>query len=93
VELSRNFRGGVGLGLYILNQIALAHGGSVRVRSSDEEGTTFTIILPRLPRTVAGDAPAVTWDVSLWETIIPSTCIAPALQTPSHPAACPLEAE
>jgi sigma-B regulation protein RsbU (phosphoserine phosphatase) len=34
--------GGVGLGLYIVRQIALAHGGDVTVRSTAEEGTTFT---------------------------------------------------
>jgi len=36
-----------GLGLYIVERIVAAHGGSVSVRSSAEEGTTFTIRLPR----------------------------------------------
>ena len=37
---------GTGLGLYIVEQIAKAHGGSVRVRTS--EGTTvFEVLLPR----------------------------------------------
>ena len=39
-------RGGVGLGLYIVDQIARGHGGSVHVTSTAEAGTTFTIRLP-----------------------------------------------
>ncbi|HLL54892.1 MAG TPA: ATP-binding protein [Myxococcaceae bacterium] len=39
--------GGLGLGLYIVQQIALAHGGRVTVRSTREEGTVFTVRLPR----------------------------------------------
>jgi PAS domain S-box-containing protein len=41
--------GSVGLGLFIVNQIALAHGGTVDVRSSAEAGTVFTVRLPRHP--------------------------------------------
>jgi signal transduction histidine kinase len=37
----------LGLGLYIVDKIVAAHGGSVEVRSSDEKGTTFTVHLPR----------------------------------------------
>lgn len=40
----------IGLGLFIVKQIAEAHGGSVDVRSSEREGTTFTIALPRSAR-------------------------------------------
>ncbi|WP_052517861.1 PAS domain S-box protein [Archangium violaceum] len=40
-------RGSLGLGLYITRQIVLGHGGSVDVRSSPEDGTTFTVRLPR----------------------------------------------
>lgn len=36
-----------GLGLYIAKQIALAHGGSIGVHSTMEEGTTFELRLPR----------------------------------------------
>jgi signal transduction histidine kinase len=39
-------QGGVGLGLYIVDQIARAHGGSVHVTSTAEAGTTFTVRLP-----------------------------------------------
>jgi PAS domain S-box-containing protein len=43
-------RGGrsVGLGLYIVREIARAHGGRVEVRS-DRAGTTFGVVLPRTP--------------------------------------------
>jgi PAS domain S-box-containing protein len=38
---------GLGLGLYITEQIVLAHGGRVEVSSSVEDGTTFVVHLPR----------------------------------------------
>jgi PAS domain S-box-containing protein len=38
---------GLGLGLYIVHEIVAAHGGTVTVRSSPTEGTTFTLRLPR----------------------------------------------
>ena len=44
----------IGLGLYIVDQIARAHGGAVDVESRDGDGTTFRLTLPRL----AGAAPA-----------------------------------
>jgi signal transduction histidine kinase len=37
---------GLGLGLYISSQIALAHGGMLTVHSSLEDGTTFTFRMP-----------------------------------------------
>jgi sigma-B regulation protein RsbU (phosphoserine phosphatase) len=37
----------VGLGLYIVNQIARAHGGRVTLRSTEDEGTTFRVEIPR----------------------------------------------
>ena len=36
-----------GLGLYIARRMAEAHGGALGVESSREEGTTFSIRLPR----------------------------------------------
>ena len=41
-------RHGLGLGLYIVQQIALAHGGTCSV-SSDDAATTFSIRWPRVP--------------------------------------------
>jgi len=38
---------GLGLGLFIAQQIALAHSGSIAVTSSDSDGTTFRVRLPR----------------------------------------------
>lgn len=38
--------GGLGLGLYICKQIVSAHGGTLNVRSSVEEGTVFVARLP-----------------------------------------------
>jgi signal transduction histidine kinase len=43
----------VGLGLYIVDQVVRAHGGSVSVTSSHEEGTAFTVRLPRRAGPVA----------------------------------------
>jgi signal transduction histidine kinase/ActR/RegA family two-component response regulator len=39
--------GGLGLGLYIVDQIARAHGGRVVVRSTETTGTTFAVTFPR----------------------------------------------
>ncbi|HEY8924658.1 MAG TPA: ATP-binding protein [Polyangia bacterium] len=47
---------GLGLGLFISQQIVLAHGGTIDLTSSLEEGTTFTV---RLPRPLTQDAPSV----------------------------------
>ncbi|HOQ04696.1 MAG TPA: ATP-binding protein [Anaerohalosphaeraceae bacterium] len=38
--------GGTGLGLAIAREIAVLHGGDISVRSSPQEGTTFTVSVP-----------------------------------------------
>ena len=40
---------GLGLGLYISDQIARLHGGRLEVRSVENEGTDFVLDLPRRP--------------------------------------------
>ena len=42
--------GSLGLGLFITRQIVQAHGGRIEVRSTQEDGTRFTVWLPRRPR-------------------------------------------
>ena len=37
----------IGLGLYIVQQIVLAHGGAIEVTSSKDKGTTFAVRLPK----------------------------------------------
>jgi sigma-B regulation protein RsbU (phosphoserine phosphatase) len=37
----------LGLGLSIVFQLVEAHGGTIQVRSTAQEGTTFTLRLPR----------------------------------------------
>jgi signal transduction histidine kinase len=39
-------RPGLGLGLYIASEIARAHGGTLTVCSSTDEGTCFTLRMP-----------------------------------------------
>jgi len=39
--------GGLGLGLYIVQQIVQEHGGTITVESTAQLGTTFTVLLPR----------------------------------------------
>jgi signal transduction histidine kinase len=38
----------LGLGLYITKEIISAHGGTIRVTSSEKDGTTFTALFPRV---------------------------------------------
>ncbi|MEB3212887.1 MAG: HAMP domain-containing sensor histidine kinase [Leptolyngbyaceae bacterium] len=37
----------IGLGLYIAREVVVAHGGTIAVASTEQEGTTFTVCLPR----------------------------------------------
>lgn len=46
-DADRDVDRSMGLGLYIAQQIAMAHGGWIEVRSSEAEGTTFLLHLPR----------------------------------------------
>lgn len=41
--------GNLGLGLYVVKQIAEAHGGTVELSSTAQSGTTFQVRLPRAP--------------------------------------------
>jgi signal transduction histidine kinase len=40
-------RTSLGLGLFVAREIASAHGGSIAVKSNEDEGTEFTVLLPR----------------------------------------------
>ena len=40
-------RRSIGLGIYIVDQIVRAHGGSIEVSSTAEAGTSFRVLLPR----------------------------------------------
>jgi two-component system OmpR family sensor kinase len=55
-------RGGTGLGLSIVAAITAAHGGTVRVDSQPDQGTTFRVLLPLAPALgppgVYGERPA-----------------------------------
>lgn len=44
---SQRMPGSIGLGLYIVREIVAANGGTVSVTSTAEEGTTFTVRMPR----------------------------------------------
>jgi signal transduction histidine kinase len=52
-ERQRSETQGLGLGLFIVDAIVRAHGGSIDVDSSAERGTTFTVRLPRAPEASA----------------------------------------
>jgi signal transduction histidine kinase len=41
---------GLGLGLYISRELVNAHGGTIELVSSETQGTTFTVTLPRVAR-------------------------------------------
>lgn len=50
--------GGLGIGLWLAQKIAEAHGGHIKVRSSTGEGSRFTVELPRRSSDEAFSAPA-----------------------------------
>ena len=39
--------GGTGLGLSIVKHIAVAHGGTVTVKSKPDKGSTFALVIPQ----------------------------------------------
>lgn len=41
--------GGLGLGLYIVEQVVKGHGGRIQVTSTEAQGTVFQVTLPRAP--------------------------------------------
>jgi signal transduction histidine kinase len=47
VESDNATYAGLGLGLFIVRKVVDAHGGQVKVDASPEQGTTFTVVLPR----------------------------------------------
>jgi PAS domain S-box-containing protein len=47
---------GIGMGLWIVRQLVIAHGGTIEVNSAPGEGATFTVTLPRSGRD-ASDQP------------------------------------
>jgi signal transduction histidine kinase len=40
-------RTSMGLGLFVAREIVTAHGGTISVKSSEADGTTFSVVLPR----------------------------------------------
>ena len=49
--------GGIGLGLWLVRELALAHGGRVTVQSRKGHGSTFTVLLRTQPPPALGAAP------------------------------------
>jgi signal transduction histidine kinase len=57
---SSNTHGGLGLGLYIVQEFVRAHGGTLQARSSEATRITeFEIVLPRAGATAAVTAPSI----------------------------------
>jgi PAS domain S-box-containing protein len=49
-EMKHSPAGNIGLGLFIVDQLVRAHGGTIDVSSTEDEGTTFRVRLPRAAR-------------------------------------------
>ena len=47
---------GLGLGLYISRQLAMSHGGELRVTSNPGQGSTFSLVLPVTEQPVCAEA-------------------------------------
>ena len=47
--ISANEASGLGLGLFVSQQIVELHGGSIQVESALGRGSRFTVRLPRMP--------------------------------------------
>jgi signal transduction histidine kinase len=48
--ITRKIIPGTGLGLYITKNLVEIHGGTISVKSVENQGTTFDIVLPKIPR-------------------------------------------
>ncbi|MFP2904115.1 ATP-binding protein [Pyxidicoccus sp. 3LFB2] len=57
-QTTRTLKMSYGLGLYIVREIVHAHGGTIEVTSSELEGTTFTVTLPRRSQPTKPNGPA-----------------------------------
>lgn len=61
---------GTGLGLAIVQQIIKHHNGTIKVQSSNETGTVFTVHLPMYPQQERGNVPQdISCSAELTETI------------------------
>ena len=57
-ERGRTEAPGTGLGLYLVEEVARAHGGRVDLVTAEGRGSTFTLVLPaRPPGSEAEEAP------------------------------------
>jgi CheY-like chemotaxis protein len=53
---TKRSRGGTGMGLAVVHSIVTGSGGTITVDSGPDAGTTFTILLPRVPPPVSAPA-------------------------------------